>query len=110
MPETVTRPDPTPVWAWRDGDVITCHEITHDGEGEPGRSVELVTVTNSGGACAEHAAVYFGDLDKQAHDLTDSDLDGGSSVIEVRGVYDRPTRYRVYCQVKREYHAETEGT
>ncbi len=94
-------------WAWKQGDRIVCYEIDHAGEGDRGRSYTFppAFVPDAGSQCAEVAAERFDDTAKREQDLTDSDFDGGSQVIEVVGVYDAPARFRVTCRVVRTYQS-----
>ena len=50
---------------------------------------------------AREAAEYFQDIDKEADDLSDSDLEGNAGVIEVCIGGRPPERFRVRCEVVR---------
>ena len=96
---------------------VTCTEILDDGAGPLGRSVELpgpaperAWAADAAGY-AERAAHQFDELDILSGWRDLSDIDAGTSrVIEVAGLPGGPERFRVTCQVVRNYKvAKVEG-
>jgi hypothetical protein len=87
---------------------LWCYAITHDGEGEPG---EKVLVLSGHGHrdpefYAQEAAEYFHDQEKRQEGMDDSAFHGTSMVVEVRGYPGKPAlRFRVHCLVMRSYYA-----
>jgi hypothetical protein len=96
--------------------VVTCHEITRGGEGARGQSMTASLSLDSrprflcAADCAEYAAWMFDERELGAGGLTDSDLDGGSRVIEVDGFGGDagPRRFRVWTRVTRSYESRPE--
>jgi hypothetical protein len=86
---------------------LWCYEITHDGEGERGNKVLVMSpyAHRSPEFYAEEAAGYFQDIEKRQEDMDDSAFHGTSMVIEVADYPGRPDlRFRVYCTVSRSYY------
>jgi len=85
-----------------------CYEITHAGEGERGRSVMVVDPRCISPDCAaEEAARYFDNAEMRLEDLTQCDFEGTQQVIDVVDA-DQSWRYRVSCEVTRQYTAAPE--
>jgi hypothetical protein len=94
-----------------DSPKILCYAITHAGEGERGESVEIKDKWLLPRECAEHAARHFNDLEMIQNDWTIENIglfNSTSSIIEVVGYpfHPEPIRFRVRCEVVREYEAE----
>lgn len=92
--------------------VVVCYQITHDGEGERGDKVEFVPRAAQGTHWyAQQAADYFHGQEARQEGWGDEEngaFHGTSMVIEVTGHpwHPEPVRYRVRCQVVRQYETE----
>lgn len=87
---------------------LWCHQITHDGEGDRGDKVLVLSRSSYRDPqfYAQEAAEYFHDQEKRQEAMDDSAFHGTSMVIEVEGYPGKPNlRFRVFCTVARSYHS-----
>jgi hypothetical protein len=90
---------------------VECYAITHAGEGERGRKVEVLgSPHESAPWFAQEAADYFDGQEMHEQRIYDEDVGafhGGSQVIEVADHPKEagPVRFSVRCEVVRKYDA-----
>ena len=87
---------------------LWCYEITHDGEGDRGNKVLVMSGYGHRAPeyYAQEAAEYFQDQEQRQERMDDSAFHGTSTVIEVADYPGKPDlRFRVHCTVARSYHA-----
>lgn len=98
MSHAMTRPTET-------ANNWTVRLVLHAGDGPPDKEQQVYAMTYMDAAeAAEHFACVLHDREQCDQNMTDSDFDGCSSVIEVK-TKTGWKRFHVQCRVRREYEA-----